>query len=81
MKEGKLVPMDITIALMKEAMVNSKSRRFLIDGTRAFFGIKSAFASRALGLFFCKFLPCFLGDFLTRVLLLFPSLFSPAPNA
>ena len=32
MKEGKLVPMDVTIGLLKEAMIKSGGSVFLIDG-------------------------------------------------
>lgn len=32
MKEGKLVPMDVTIGLLKDAMVKSGGSVFLIDG-------------------------------------------------
>lgn len=32
MKEGKLVPMDVTIGLLKDAMVKSGGSIFLIDG-------------------------------------------------
>ena len=32
MKEGKLVPMDVTIALLKDAMIASGAKTFLIDG-------------------------------------------------
>eukprot|EP00877_Chromochloris_zofingiensis_P005325 jgi/Chrzof1/14794/Cz09g16130.t1 len=32
MKEGKLVPMEVTIALLKNAMVKSNANEFLIDG-------------------------------------------------
>ncbi|KAJ1568099.1 bifunctional uridylate/adenylate kinase [Nowakowskiella sp. JEL0078] len=31
-KEGQIVPMEITIALLHKAMKNSRSKRFLIDG-------------------------------------------------
>ena len=31
-KEGKIVPMEITIALLKQAMLKSAGNRFLIDG-------------------------------------------------
>ena len=32
MKEGKLVPMEITIKLLKDAMLKSENKKFLIDG-------------------------------------------------
>jgi adenylate kinase len=32
MKEGKLVPSEVTIALLKNAMIKSGEKRFLIDG-------------------------------------------------
>lgn len=32
MKEGKLVPMDVTIGLLKDAMIKSGGSVFLIDG-------------------------------------------------
>ncbi|EFJ20739.1 hypothetical protein SELMODRAFT_5337, partial [Selaginella moellendorffii] len=32
MKEGKLVPLDVTINLLKQAMGKAKCKRFLIDG-------------------------------------------------
>jgi adenylate kinase family enzyme len=32
MKEGKLVPMEVTIRLLKEAMIASRGKTFLIDG-------------------------------------------------
>lgn len=32
MKEGKIVPMEITIALLEQAMRESGAKRFLIDG-------------------------------------------------
>jgi adenylate kinase family enzyme len=32
MKEGKLVPMETTIALLKDAMLKSDKKTFLIDG-------------------------------------------------
>ena len=32
MKEGKIVPMEITIGLLEKAMIEVESNRFLIDG-------------------------------------------------
>ena len=32
MKEGKLVPMEVTIRLLKDAMIASGAKTFLIDG-------------------------------------------------
>ena len=32
MAEGKLVPMEVTIALLREAMLKSENKKFLIDG-------------------------------------------------
>ncbi|RYF36386.1 MAG: hypothetical protein EOO38_27750 [Cytophagaceae bacterium] len=32
MKEGKLVPQETTIALLRKAMVGSGCQRFLVDG-------------------------------------------------
>ena len=32
MREGKLVPMDVTIGLLKDAMIASGAKTFLIDG-------------------------------------------------
>ena len=32
MKEGKLVPMEVTIQLLKDAMIASGGKTFLIDG-------------------------------------------------
>ena len=32
MKEGKLVPMETTIKLLKDAMLNCDSKVFLVDG-------------------------------------------------
>ena len=32
MKEGKLVPVEVTIQLLKNAMISSKGKIFLIDG-------------------------------------------------
>ena len=32
MKEGKIVPMEITIGLLEKALIESDSNRFIIDG-------------------------------------------------
>jgi UMP-CMP kinase len=31
-KEGKIVPSEVTIALLKEAMIKNENDKFLIDG-------------------------------------------------
>ena len=55
-KEGKIVPSEITIKLLEEAMVKGENDKFLIDGFPRNEENRAAFESVVRSLCFCIFI-------------------------
>ncbi len=67
-KEGKIVPMEITISLLKEAMLKSAGNRFLIDGFPRQMDQAIAFEKQVCESKFVLFFDCPESELLKRLL-------------
>ena len=68
MKEGKLVPMEVTIGLLQSAMASSKNKKFLIDGFPRALDQAEAFEKQVVPCNFVLFIDCSLETMQKRLL-------------